>query len=67
MLITIIILQLLKDCSKVENEETLPIIYDDRNHLEVFDYVDDIYQYYWVMEVCHIPLLFHHLGLLEHY
>ncbi|KAG8386661.1 hypothetical protein BUALT_Bualt03G0171800 [Buddleja alternifolia] len=38
--------KLLKD-SKVE---TLPNIYDDRNHLEVSDYVDDIYQYYWVME-----------------
>ncbi|CAA3009675.1 cyclin-B3-1 isoform X2 [Olea europaea subsp. europaea] len=30
--------------------ENLPNIYDVRNHLEVSDYVDDIYQYYWVME-----------------
>lgn len=32
-------------------QEDLPNIYDDRNHLEVTEYVDDIYQYYWVMEV----------------
>ncbi|KZV32909.1 hypothetical protein F511_01420 [Dorcoceras hygrometricum] len=25
-------------------------IYDDRNQLEVAEYVDDIYQYYWVVE-----------------
>ncbi|MCL7041745.1 hypothetical protein MKW94_015636 [Papaver nudicaule] len=28
----------------------LPPIDDSRNHLEVAEYVDDIYQYYWVME-----------------
>lgn len=37
-------------------QEELPNIYDDHNHLEVSEYVDDIYQYYWVMEVqFHIP------------
>ncbi|GER33857.1 cyclin [Striga asiatica] len=40
----------LKEHSRVPSEETLPSIYDDRNHLEVCEYVDDIYQYYWVME-----------------
>lgn len=42
--------KLLKECTKVTSQETLPDIYDRRNHLEVCDYVDDIYQYYWVME-----------------
>ncbi|XP_011095746.1 putative cyclin-B3-1 isoform X2 [Sesamum indicum] len=42
--------KLLKECGKVASHENLPDIYDDRNHLEVSDYVDDIYQYYWVLE-----------------
>ncbi|KAL0306088.1 UNVERIFIED_CONTAM: 2-dehydro-3-deoxyphosphooctonate aldolase [Sesamum radiatum] len=42
--------KLLKECGKVAPQENLPNIYDDRNHLEVGDYVDDIYQYYWVLE-----------------
>ena len=32
-------------------KENLPSIYDDFNHLEVTEYVDEIYQYYWVLEV----------------
>lgn len=32
------------------SKDVLPKIYDDRNHLEVAEYVDDIYHYYWVME-----------------
>lgn len=51
------LLQLLKECTKVTSQETLPDIYDDRNHLEVCDYVDDIYQYYWFMEVSYVPIL----------
>ncbi|KAL0443123.1 UNVERIFIED_CONTAM: putative cyclin-B3-1 [Sesamum latifolium] len=43
--------KLLKECGKVASQENLPDIYDDRNHLEVSDYVDDIYQYYWVLEL----------------
>lgn len=39
-------------------QEDLPNIYDDHNHLEVSEYVDDIYQYYWVMEV--------HIGIPRH-
>ena len=29
----------------------LPSIDDDCNQLEVAEYVDEIYQYYWIMEV----------------
>lgn len=32
-------------------QEKLPSIDDDCNQLEVAEYVDEIYQYYWVMEV----------------
>ncbi|XP_047329930.1 cyclin-A2-1-like [Impatiens glandulifera] len=31
-------------------QQTLPSIYDDHNPLEVADYVEDIYHYYWAME-----------------
>lgn len=31
--------------------ENLPGIDDDCNQLEVAEYVDEIYHYYWVMEV----------------
>lgn len=39
--------------------EKLPSIDDHRNQLEVAEYVDEIYQYYWVTEVMFniIPLL----------
>ncbi|RAL41107.1 hypothetical protein DM860_008805 [Cuscuta australis] len=37
-------------------QKYLPKIYDDYNHLDVSEYVDDIYQYYWVMEAQHHPL-----------
>uniref|UniRef100_A0A5B6YQ56 Putative cyclin-B3-1 isoform X2 n=1 Tax=Davidia involucrata TaxID=16924 RepID=A0A5B6YQ56_DAVIN len=42
--------KLLEDHGGVMKLENLPSIYDDCNHLEVAEYVDDIYQYYWVME-----------------
>ncbi|KAI3456658.1 hypothetical protein Pfo_013321 [Paulownia fortunei] len=54
--------KLLKECSKVTSQENLPNIYDDRNHLEVCEYVDDIYQYYWVMEAQN-PLLKNYMGI----
>ncbi|KAL7088350.1 hypothetical protein ACP275_13G122700 [Erythranthe tilingii] len=54
--------KLLKEGSKVKSEEILPNIDDDRNHLEVCDYVDDIYQYYWVMEG-QSPLLKNYMGI----
>ncbi|KAF7145513.1 hypothetical protein RHSIM_Rhsim04G0003300 [Rhododendron simsii] len=31
-------------------QEGLPSIYDDGNHLEVAEYIDEIYQYYWISE-----------------
>lgn len=62
LLIIGIILQFPKEHGKTL--ENLPNIYDVRNHLEVSDYVDDIYQYYWVMEVIYI-LHFHHSDLEE--
>lgn len=36
--------------------EKLPNMDDERNQLEVADYVDEIYQYYWVTEVIFILL-----------
>ncbi|KAK6149554.1 hypothetical protein DH2020_017079 [Rehmannia glutinosa] len=54
--------KMLKECSKVTSQETLPNIYDDRNHLEVWEYVDDIYHYYWVMEGQN-PLLKNYMGI----
>lgn len=52
------ILQLIKD-GKVIPQEALPNIYDDHNPLEVSDYVDDIYQYYWVLEVRYDTIVIH--------
>ncbi|KAA8523415.1 hypothetical protein F0562_009838 [Nyssa sinensis] len=42
--------KLLEENGGVTKLENLPSIYDHCNHLEVAEYVDDIYQYYWVME-----------------
>jgi hypothetical protein len=44
-------LQLLEKCGEVMQLEKLPSIDDYRNQLEVAEYVDEIYQYYWVTEV----------------
>jgi hypothetical protein len=57
-------LKLLEKC-EVMKLETLPIIDDNRNQLEVAEYVDEIYQYYWVKEVMFniihsMTLLFYH-------
>ncbi|CAH9143463.1 unnamed protein product [Cuscuta epithymum] len=45
-----------KEQTKHVRQESLPQIYDNSNHLDVSEYVDDIYQYYWVMEVQRHPL-----------
>lgn len=45
------ILQLLEDYGGVKEEEKLPGIDNDGNPLEVAQYVDEIYQYYWITEV----------------
>ncbi|CAI9087985.1 OLC1v1022204C1 [Oldenlandia corymbosa var. corymbosa] len=39
-----------------ESKDDFPNIYDSHNHLEVSEYIDDIYQYYWVMESQNQPL-----------
>lgn len=48
--------KMLKDLGSVTKEEILPDIYDDRNQLEVSEYVDEIYQHYWVTEAHHQSL-----------
>ena len=57
-------MQLVGDDAEVI-EQKLPNIDDHGNHLEVAEYVDDIYQYYWTMEVIMINLL--SIGLLIHH
>ncbi|XP_070044359.1 putative cyclin-B3-1 isoform X3 [Nicotiana tomentosiformis] len=42
-------------CGNVELDN-LSNIYDSCNHLEVTEYVDDIYQYYWVIEAQNQPI-----------
>lgn len=44
-------MQLLKDQVSATKEEILPKIYDDANQLDVAEYIDEIYQHYWVTEV----------------
>lgn len=44
-------MQLLEEHGEVMEQEKLPSIDDEGNQLEVADYVDDIYLYYWVTEV----------------
>ncbi|WOG97947.1 hypothetical protein DCAR_0417288 [Daucus carota subsp. sativus] len=41
---------------KNDEQDCLPNIDQDSNHLDVAEYVDEIYQYYWVMEAHHQPL-----------
>ncbi|KAL6579979.1 hypothetical protein OROMI_008003 [Orobanche minor] len=56
---------LLKELGKVNSLETFPNIHGDRNHVEVCEYVDDIYQYYWVLEGQN-PLLKNYMGTQRH-
>lgn len=52
------ILQFLKENGEVREQDNLPNIDDECNHLEVSEYIDEIYQYYWVTEVIFIkPLM----------
>lgn len=44
-------LQLIDEHMGLMKQEGLPSIYDDGNHLEVAEYIDEIYQYYWISEV----------------
>ncbi|KAJ0966222.1 hypothetical protein J5N97_027360 [Dioscorea zingiberensis] len=43
--------EVLAECTGSVEKYELPNIDDSNNPLEVVDYVDDIYQYYWAMEV----------------
>ncbi|XP_052208657.1 putative cyclin-B3-1 isoform X2 [Diospyros lotus] len=49
--------KLLEGNGGIMKKENLPSIYDDFNHLEVTEYVDEIYQYYWVLEAQHHSLV----------
>ncbi|XP_073226765.1 uncharacterized protein [Cicer arietinum] len=42
--------KILKENGEVREQDNLPNIDDECNHLEVSEYIDDIYQYYWVTE-----------------
>ncbi|KAK4836814.1 hypothetical protein QYF36_000402 [Acer negundo] len=42
--------KLLEEHGEVAGQGKLPSIDDDCNQLEVAEYVDEIYQYYWIME-----------------
>ncbi|XP_057507781.1 putative cyclin-B3-1 isoform X1 [Actinidia eriantha] len=42
--------KLLEEHGGVMKQDSLPRIYDDCNHLEVAEYVDEIYHYYWITE-----------------
>lgn len=46
----------LEEHGELAKEENLPSIDDAFNHLEAAEYVDDIYQYYWVSEAQCPPL-----------
>ena len=51
-------LQLLKESSETNKQEDLPSIDDERNQLEVPEYINEIYEYYWATEVRCISLIF---------
>ncbi|XP_058208773.1 putative cyclin-B3-1 [Rhododendron vialii] len=42
--------KLIEEHMGLMKQESLPSIYDDGNHLEVAEYIDEIYQYYWISE-----------------
>ncbi|CAK8561315.1 unnamed protein product [Lathyrus sativus] len=42
--------KILKENGEVRKQDSLPNIDDECNHLEVSEYIDDIYHYYWVTE-----------------
>lgn len=51
-------MQFLKDSGEVREVDNLPNIDNECNQLEVSEYIDEIYQYYWVTEVIYIiPLM----------
>lgn len=50
-------MQLLKLSNEIREQEQLPNIDDEGNPLEVAEYVDEIYDYYWLVEVIIIILI----------
>nr|XP_009763406.1 PREDICTED: cyclin-B1-1-like isoform X7 [Nicotiana sylvestris] len=48
--------KLMKELCGTVELDNLSNIYDSCNHLEVTEYVDDIYQYYWVIEAQNQPI-----------
>jgi G2/mitotic-specific cyclin-B, other len=44
-------MQLLELRNEAKEDERFPNIDDEGNPLEAAEYVDDIYEYYWTMEV----------------
>ncbi|KAJ7948995.1 Cyclin [Quillaja saponaria] len=54
--------KLLKECGEPLEQEKLPSIDNDCNQLEVSEYVDEIYQYYWVTEA-HNPALGNYMSM----
>jgi len=60
-------MQLVGDSTEFIEQEKLPNIDDHGNPLEVAEYVDDIYQYYWTMEVIIFnvfPIVFSYITLM---
>ncbi|RZB98453.1 putative cyclin-B3-1 isoform B [Glycine soja] len=57
-----LILQILKESGDVREQDNLPNIDNECNQLEVSEYIDDIYLYYWVTEA-HNPLLANYMSI----
>lgn len=47
-------MQFLEERGEVMEQEKIPNIDDGGNQLEVAEYVDEIYEYYWIAEVISI-------------
>ncbi|KAB1216869.1 putative cyclin-B3-1 [Morella rubra] len=54
--------KLVEKCGEIVKLEMLPSIDDNRNELEVAEYIDEIYQYYWVTEA-HNPSLANYMSI----
>ncbi|KAH1238297.1 putative cyclin-B3-1 [Glycine max] len=54
--------KILKESGDVREQDNLPNIDNECNQLEVSEYIDDIYLYYWVTEA-HNPLLANYMSI----
>ena len=61
-----IVLQLLEEHGEVIEQEKLPSIDDTSNQLEVAEYVDAIYKYYWILEVIVLLIQLEAINLEKH-